>query len=375
MPALPHCSAATGAAITAAENREEESTMPLMQGFARFRAARCLGLGIAAAAVMAGTAKADDVADFYHGKTLQFIVGYPPSGGYYAYAQLLTRFLGKHIPGQPTVILQNMPGASSLRSVQYMLSVAAKDGLTIGRFNRGLLPQSKMKPQEVNVDFSQLTWIGSMANDVAICTLWGAKGVATFAQLRESHVIIGDTSKNSGGYIYASILHSLAPDNTRTILGYGSSGDVWLAMEKGEVDGNCNVWSSMKSQRPQWFAQHKANILVQFSKVKLADLPNVPTVFEFATSDNQRKALDFLMAAEAISRPVAGPPGIPADRIKALREAFMATMKDPELIAAANEEHMELAPIDGEEAAKIAAHIAHSPADAIELAKKMTDIE
>lgn len=336
---------------------------------------RPIGLALAIAGVTISSAHADAVADFYKGKTFQFVVGYPPSGGYNAYARLLVEFYGKHIPGNPTVVLQNMPGASSLKSVQYMSSVAPRDGSTVGMFNRGLMPQSMMKPQEVNVDFTKLTWIGSMANDVAICTIWGAKGIKTFSDLRKSHIVVGDTSKNSGGYIYASILHSLAPDNTRTILGYGSSGDVWLAMEKGEVDANCNVWSSMKSQRPQWFSEHKANILVQFSKKKLPELQNVPTVFEFATSDDQKKALDFLMAAEAISRPVAGPPGIPADRAKALSDAFMATMKDPAFIAAAAKARLELAPVDGKEAAKIAASISGSPVHAIELAKKMINIE
>lgn len=325
--------------------------------------------------VAAVSAQADEVSDFYKGKTFQFVVGYPPSGGYDAYSRLLVNFYGKHIPGQPTVILQNMPGASSLKSAQYMSSVAPKDGLTVGMFNRGLMPQSKMKPQEVNVDFTKMTWIGSMASDIAICTIWGTKGVKTFDDLRKTQLIVGDTSKNSGGYIYASILHSLVPDNTRTILGYGASGDVWLAMEKGEVDANCNVWSSMKSQRPQWFSEHKANILVQFSQIKHPDLPDVPTVFEFAKTDDQKKALDFLMAAEAISRPIAGPLGIPAARTKALQEAFMATMKDPEFVAAANKGQMELSPIDGPQAAKIAAAIASTPNDAVELAKKMIDIE
>jgi tripartite-type tricarboxylate transporter receptor subunit TctC len=355
-------------------NPKRGDIMAGIKGLARSVAVRCLGLGLLAAAAVVGTARADAVADFYKGKTFQFVVGYGPGGGYNAYARLIVGYLGKHIPGQPTVVLQNMPGASSLKSVQYMASVAPKDGTTVDMFNRGLMPQSKMKPKEVNVDFTKLTWIGSMANDVAICTLYGTK-IKNFAQLRKSHVVIGDTSKNSGGYIYASILHSLAPENTRTILGYGSSGDVWLAMEKGEVDGNCNVWSSMKSQRPQWFTEHKAVILVQFTKVKHPELPNVPTVFEFATSDGQKKALDFLMAAEAISRPVAGPPGIPADRAKALRAAFMATMKDPEFVAAAKKARLELSPVDGEHAAEIARDIANTSPQAIDLAKKMIDVE
>jgi tripartite-type tricarboxylate transporter receptor subunit TctC len=237
------------------------------------------------------------------------------------------------------------------------------------------MPQSRMKPQEVNVDFTKLTWIGSMNSDVAVCTIWGAKGISTIEQLRQNQIIVGDTSKNSGGYIYASILHSLAPDNTRTILGYSTSGDVWLAMEKGEVDANCNVWSSMKSQRAEWFRDKKAYVLVQFSQVKHPDLPDVPLVFDIAKTDDQKKALNFLMAAEAIARPIAGPPGMNPERTKALRVAFNATMKDPEFLATAEKAQMELNPVDGDGAAKIARDIKNAPNDAIELAKKMIDIE
>jgi tripartite-type tricarboxylate transporter receptor subunit TctC len=337
--------------------------------------ARTVGLMAALGAGVTPTAHADDVADFYKGKTFQFVVGYPPSGGYDAYSRLLVRFIGKHIPGQPTVILQNMPGASSLKSVQYMEAVAPKDGTTVGMFNRGLMPQSKMKPQEVSVDFTKLTWIGSMNSDIAVCTVWGAKGVSSIEQLRKNQIIVGDTSKNSGGYIYASILHSLAPDNTRTILGYATSGDVWLAMEKGEVDANCNVWSSMKSQRAEWFRDKKAAILVQFSRVKHPDLPDVPLVFDIATNSDQKTALDFLTASEAIARPLAGPPGMHAERTKALRAAFDATMKDPEFLATAEKAQMELNPVNGEDAAKIARDIAGTPREAVELAKKMIDID
>jgi tripartite-type tricarboxylate transporter receptor subunit TctC len=336
---------------------------------------RAAALAAALGAALAAPAHADPVADFYKGKTFTFVVGYPPSGGYDAYSRLLVRYLGKHIPGQPIVILQNMPGASSLKSVQYMMAVAPKDGTTIGMFNRGLMPQSKMKPQEVNVDFSKLTWIGSMNSDTAVCTIWGAKGIKTFDQLRKTQIIVGDTSKNSGGYIYASILHSLAPDSTRTILGYATSGDVWLAMEKGEVDANCNVWSSMKSQRAEWFRDNKAYVLVQFAKHKHPDLPDVPLVFDIATNPDQKKALDFLMAAEAIARPIAGPPGMNPERTRAVRAAFDATMKDPELIAAADKAQMELDYVSAEDAAKIAQSIAATPADAVASAKKMIDID
>lgn len=318
-------------------------------------------------------AAAQSPADFYRGKTVQFMVGYPPSGGFDAYTRAAARFIGKHIPGNPTVIVTNMPGASSLQFVRYMAAQAPKDGTQFGMFNRGLMPKAVLDPKAVNVDFSKFTWIGSMNSELAVCYLWGAKGITSIEQLKKGKISLGDTSKNSGGYIYTSILRSMAPDNVKLVLGYATTGDIWLATERGELDGNCTVLTSLQSQRPEWIPQKKINVLVQFGQTRHAELPDVPTIFEVLTSEGEKKAVNFLTAAEAIGRPVIAPAGLAADRTAALRKAFLDTMKDSEFLAFAKKAKMDIDVVPGEKAAQIAADIQNTPKEAVDLARKLMD--
>lgn len=301
------------------------------------------------------------------------MVGYAPSGGFDAYTRAAARYMGKHIPGNPTVIVTNMPGASSLQFVRYLQSQAPKDGTQFGMFNRGLMPKAVIEPKETGVDFTKFAWIGSMNSELAVCYIWGAKGVKTIEQMKGAKLTLGDTSKNSGGYIYTSILRSMSPENIRLVLGYATTGDIWLATERAEVDGNCTVLSSLQTQRPEWLDQKKIDILVQFAETKHAALPNVPTIFEVVTSENQRKAINFLIASEAIGRPVIGPPGMVADRTEALRKAFLDTMKDAEFLAFAEKAKMDIDVVPGAKAAEIAAAIQNTPAEAVELARKLMD--
>ncbi len=329
---------------------------------------------LACLAAVTQPAQAQSAADFYKGKTVQFGVGYEPSGGFDAYTRAAARFIGKHIPGNPTVIVQNMPGASSLTYVRYLKAQAPKDGTQFGMFNRGLIPKSVLDPQETGIDFREFTWIGSMNSEVAVCYLWGAKGVKTIADMKKAASInLGDTSKNSGGYIYTSILRSMSPENVKLILGYATTGHIWLAVERGELDGNCTVLTSLQSQRPQWFTENKIDMLVQFSEAKHPDLPQVPTIFEMVTSENEKKAINFLIAAEAIGRPIIGPPGMERTRTEAIRKAFLDTMKDPEFLAFAKQAKMDMDVVPADKAAKIAADIATTPKEALDLARKFME--
>ncbi len=337
------------------------------------------GIGALACAAMLMTgmtqpAAAQSPADFYKGKTVQFGVGYEPSGGFDAYTRAAARFIGKHIPGNPTVIVQNMPGASSLTYVRYLKAQAPKDGTQFGMFNRGLMPKSVLDPKETGVDFREFTWIGSMNSEVAVCYLWGAKGIKTIADMKKaSGINLGDTSKNSGGYIYTSILRNMSPENVRLILGYATTGHIWLAVERGELDGNCTVLTSLQSQRPQWFTENKINMLVQFSEARHRDLPQVPTIFEMVTSENEKKAINFLIAAEAIGRPIIGPPGMERMRTEAIRKAFLDTMQDPEFLAFAKQAKMDMDVVPADKAAQIAADIATTPKEALDLARQFMD--
>jgi tripartite-type tricarboxylate transporter receptor subunit TctC len=328
---------------------------------------------LAVASVVSVQAYAQTPEEFYRGKTVQFMVGYPPSGAFDAYTRVAARFIGKHIPGNPTVIVNNMPGASSLQFVRYLQSVAPKDGSQFGMFNRGLMPKSVLEPKAVGVDFTKFTWIGSMNSEIAFCYTWGAKGIKTLEDLRTKPIMLGETSKNSGGYIYTSILRSLSPEKIKPVLGYATTGDIWLAIERGELDGNCTLMTSLESQRPDWLPQNKIVPLVQFSETKHPSLPNVPTIFEVLTSENEKKAINFLIASEQIGRPIIGPPGMQADRTAALRKAFLDMVKDPEFIEFAKKSKMDMDPVSGEKAAEIAAAIQSAPQEAVELARKFME--
>jgi tripartite-type tricarboxylate transporter receptor subunit TctC len=336
----------------------------------RGKLSRRFTLAVAAFAVTAGSASAQSPADFYKGKTVQFMVGYGPSGGFDAYTRAAARFMGKHIPGNPNVIVQNMPGASSLTFVRYMASRAPTDGTQWGMFNRGLMPTSILDPK-TGVDFSKFTWIGSMNSEMATCYFWASKGINTIADVAKKPFTIGDTSKNSGGYIYTSILRSISGDMGKMVLGYATTGDIWLAIERGEVDGNCTLLGSVQVQRPEWLPQKKINVVVQFAENRHPDLPDVPTIFEVVKDENQKKAINFLIASEEIGRPVIGPPGM--QRADVIRKAFMDTMKDPEFLEFTKKAQMDISPITGEKAAEIAAAISNTPKEAVELARKFME--
>ena len=333
---------------------------------------RTVAAATAFAAISSGAATAQSAADFYKGKTVQFMVGYGPSGGFDAYTRVAARFIGKHIPGNPNVIVQNMPGASSLQFVRYLATRAPTDGTQFGMFNRGLMPKSVLDPKEVGgIDFTKFTWIGSMNSEMAMCYFWSTKGIRTIDDITKTRFTLGDTSKNSGGYIYTSILRSLSNDMGKMVLGYATTGDIWLATERGEVDGNCTVLTSVQSQRPDWLPQKKINVVVQFAEKRHKDLPDVPTIFEIVKDENQRKAINFLIASEEIGRPVIGPPKM--ERADVIRKAFMDTMNDPEFIAFAEKAKMDMDPISGEKAAEIAAAIQSTPKEAVELARQLMD--
>lgn len=320
-------------------------------------------------------ASAQSVAEFYKGKTIQFFVGYETGGGYDASTRAAARFIGKHIPGNPTVIVNNMPGASSLTFVRYLSGQAPKDGTQFGMFDRALISRSVLDPKGTNVDFRDFTWIGSMSSDVGICFLRGGKNLTTIAEIGKSQdpVIFGGTSKNASGYIYSSMIRRLSPQNVKQVLGYAGTTALLLANERSEIDGNCSTLAGLQTAQPTWIAEKKVNVVVQFAERRHPELQNVQTIFEVVQSEQDKQAIRFLTAAEEIGRPIIGPPGMQADRAEAIRKAFLDTMKDPELLAFAQQAKMEIAPIDGPRAAKIAADIVMTPSEAIELARKLME--
>ena len=317
-----------------------------------------------------GTASTQSIGDFYRVRTIQLTVGSATGAGYDAYGRALARFMSKHIPGNPTIVVQNMPAASSLQAVRYLMS-APKDGTQLLLFNRALINLAVTDPAAVGVNFKDFTWIGSMAGDVGVCYVSSDKGITDARQLKGKDIRIGETSKNGGTYMFSAIAKNLF--GTKQVMGYGTNAQVWLAVDRGEVDGNCTGWTSIRIQRPQWIDEKKISVLVQYTTRKHPDLQSVPTIYEFDLTPDQRRAIEFLTTADAIVRPIIAPKDIPAERAAALREAFMETMRDPEFVKYAEQIGMDISPLGWQDAEKLVDAISSTSPETVALARKITE--
>ena len=340
-------------------------TLHLMKGlFALLLMALAAGLTPASAQ--------QSVADFYRGKTMDFIIGYPPGAGYDLYGRVLAQFIGRHIPGSPNVVVKNMPGAASLTGLRFIAQQAPKDGLTMGIFNPTLINLSVLEPKQVEIDFASLTWIGNMSNDTKVCFSWRETGVLTADDIRAKSLIIGGTSQGAG-LAYGSIMKAIFGDHLKVVLGYPSNSDVWLALERGEAQGNCTGWGVIPAMRPDWVTNNKVSVFVQFAKKPSPLLPKVPLVYDLGISDEMKAAISFLTLTDSFTRPVIAPPGIPADRAKALQDAFLQTLKDPDFLEQAKKSNMEIDAMDAETLVGLVQEIRKTPKSAVELAKKLSE--
>src|SRR5262245_57446519 len=315
---------------------------------------------------------AQSVSEFYRGRTIEFVVGYLPGAGFDSFGRLLAQHMGKHIPGSPKLVVKNMPGAANLNAMKHMYATAARDGSTIGIVNPNLFNLAVLEPQTVSMDFNRFTWLGNMSKDTKVCFTWKQSGVVRLDDLKTRKVHLAGTTKGAG-YIYSSILRRIYPSTVQIVLGYLSNADIWLALERGEVEAFCSGWGGMPSRKPEWIAGDKIGVLVQFAKDPDPRLPNVPSIFDLNVSEDMKRAIGFLIRADAITRPAFAPPGIPADRAAALRTAFMATMRDAEFLEAAKRADMEIDPTDADETARIVAEIISVPPAALEVARKLSE--
>jgi tripartite-type tricarboxylate transporter receptor subunit TctC len=318
-------------------------------------------VSFALAATLAAPARAESVEDFYRGKTITILVGFSAGGGYDLYARLLGRHLGRHIPGNPTIAVQNMPGAGSLKATQNVYSVAAKDGLTLATISRGMVSDPLLKV--ASFDPVRLTWLGSITSETSVCATWKTSAVKTWDDMFKREFSLGSNALGDDTATFALIMRNVFGAKVKLVTGYPGGNDVNLAMERGEVDGRCGwSWSSLKSQK-RWLPN--INVLVQFNLEKNPDLPDVPRAMERAKDDEQRQVLRLLIASQYVGRPFIAPPDIPAERRAALRAAFDATMKDPEFLAEAAKSDMEITPISGATIDAFIADLYKTPKDVV----------
>jgi len=294
-----------------------------------------------AALTFSTTTRAQSVEEFYRGRSITILVGFTAGGGYDLYARLLGRHIGRYIPGNPAVVVQNMPGAGSMKAAQYVYGVAPKDGLTLATVSRGVVTDPLLSG--VNIDPTKLTWLGTITSETSVCATWKTSPVRTWADMFAREFTLGGSAVGADPDTFALIMRNVFGAKVKLVTGYPGGNDINLAMERHEVDGRCG-WSltSLKSQK-NWLPQ--INVLVQFNLEKNPDLPDVPVALERAANDEQRQVLRLLIAGQYVGRPFFTSPDIPADRKTGLRSAFDATMKDPQFLADAAKLDLEISPI------------------------------
>lgn len=324
------------------------------------------GTALATGAVGAGQAQTP--AEFYKGKTVTIVVGFTAGGGYDQYARLLARHIGGHIPGKPDVIVQNAPGAGSLTAVRRVDGNLPKDGTAIVTFNPALVTESLLLPDKVKMKFTEVAWIGSITRDFRVCYMWGATGVKDWDGVaNRKEVIFGATNKGTGSYINGAILRNVFDMKIRHILGFPGSAEQRLAIERGELDGDCGSWSSIPDK---WISDKKIYPFVLFSPVRTPDIPkDIPYIGTFAKTDLQKTLLDILSAAGELGRPYIMSRQTPADRLKAIRQAFDATMQDKAFLADAAKQQLPVVPVDAKEASEIVERIYKFPPEMISKAR------
>lgn len=334
-------------------------------------------LALIAAFLIPTTAAPQDVARFYRGKQVRLLIGYSAGGGYDTYARILARHIGKHIPGNPTVVPQNMPGAGSLTLTNFLYNVAPKDGTVFGIIARGMAMEPLLGGAGTQFDATKLSWIGSLNNEVSICASWHTSKVKTIEDLKTMQLIVGGTGSGADTDTYPIVMSNLLDSNIKLISGYPGGNDILLAMERGEVDGRCGwSWSSVVSRRGDWLTEKKINVLVQMALQKHPDLPDVPLVMDLADNEDEAMAMELIFARQVMGRPFVAPPGIPAERRAALRQAFLDMVEDPEFKADIQKVDLELNPVSGQEIERVIARIYAASPTAIRLASdaiKKTD--
>ena len=317
-------------------------------------------------------AVAQDVAEFYKGKAVRIIVGYAPGGGHDTNARLLARHIGQYIPGNPKIIVENMPGASSLKAVQYLDNGAPTDGTVFTTFTSGLVTESLTRPDHIPVNLGNYSWIGSLAQEVRVCYLRADLSIKNFQDwLKHPGVNFGETGPGSASFIDFNILKDIFGVKIKTILGYSGSAEKRLAIERGELDGDCISFSSIPKE---WVRDGKINIVLRGSTVLLPGMKaDTPLILDLTDDPEKKKLIRFLLGTAYVGRPYMASKSVPADRVAALRAAFTAALKDPQFLAEAEKLQLPMVgSLTGQEAAAFVAEMYKATPDVVAAARKIT---
>jgi tripartite-type tricarboxylate transporter receptor subunit TctC len=308
--------------------------------------------------------------DFYRGKNVQLYVGFDPGGGYDAYARALGRYMAKYIPGNPVIVVRNMPGAGSLQLLNYLYAVAPKDGTEFGHFDPTLIMAPLMDPQKNKYDASKLSWVGSMAKATNTCIAWDGTPAQSWDDLLTKEVSFGITGHDDVLYTDTAIMRNMFGAHIKSVAGYTGTNEIRLAMQRGEIQGNCGFsWNSLKTTAADLLAAGKIKVLAQFGIDANPELAGVPAVIDKAKNARDKDALKLIFASQLAGRPFTAPPGVSAERLTILRRAFDAVMKDADFLADTTRVKLEIDPTTGEDVARLIGEIYRSSPEVIAAAK------
>jgi tripartite-type tricarboxylate transporter receptor subunit TctC len=329
-------------------------------------------LSIAAADLAGAPVQA---ADFYSGKTLNFIVGADAAGGYDVYARAIARHLARFIPGTPSVVVQNMPGAGSGKAASYIYALAPKDGTTIGALFPGVIIDPLLQKHAAgNFDATKFTYLGSADSDPRVCVTGPSSKIKTFDQAMTEKTVIGASQSGGSTSDYAFMTKNATGAKLDIVSGYKGTAEILVAIERGEAEGVCGLdWSSFKTQRPQWLRDKTAHVIIQAATGPNAELAalNTPNIESFVKSDLDKKAVGLVVGQQVFSRPYVAPPGVPAEQAKILRDAFAAVLRDPQFLADAETARLSINPSSAERVQQTVAKLYASPPDVVQRAREL----
>ncbi len=310
---------------------------------------KIIGFGLVAA-FAATSAQAQTPEEFYKGKTVRMLIPAAVGDSYDTEGRLIVKHLARFIPGNPTIVAENMPGASGRNVASYMYNVAPKDGSVIALVQQSIPLAQATRETGINFDSAKFNWLGTPSAPISVLAVWNTAGVKTFAEATQKEVAIGSTSTAGNNFVYPKLMKELLGAKFKIITGYPGGAPIDLAMERGEVQGRgSNPWNNYKLAHASWVSEGKLIALVQMSRNKHPELQNVPRLIDLAKDEDSRKIFDLLSVGSDIGRPMLTTPGVPADRVKALRDAFRKTMTDPTFLAEARQRDVEVDPTYGED--------------------------
>lgn len=325
-----------------------------------------MSLAICAAA---GTACAED--DFYNGKTMTIINSTGNGGSYYNLAQAVSRHMPKYLPGTPTMIVKSMPGAGNVLATNFMYNNAPKDGTHIATINNSIPLHQVIYGRGVQYDASEFQWLGSTGTYNSVAYIWNTAGVRKVADLTQKEILVGGTGPGSSIVIYPAAMNKLLSARFKFVLGYRSTHEIDLAMERGEVQARTGSYTGLRADHPDWLSQKKVDIILQIGSRKDPELPDVPLLTDLARNDEDRQTLKLMSSPISLGRPYLAPPGVPAERVSLLRKAFAATLKDPGFLAEAKKLDHDIDPLSAEEVTEIVRETIEASPGAVAAAKEI----